>query len=171
MSSANRAWSSLLARRCSKGWPAVGRSSPRRSEARRNSCPQRQESSSTHSTSRRLQRRCARPRSFPARTRPPAPRPSGMTSMSRRAGWRRFCSPLEIGEPDLHQRPDRILEPGLARDYKSLLVALPNLRRIDPLLQPVVTCDEQLLDPLARVLGLHDRSLTAQSSVLRKTNG
>jgi DNA-binding NarL/FixJ family response regulator len=37
------------------------------------------------------------------------------------------------------------------------------------LLEAIVTGDEQLLDPLARVLPLHDRSLTAQSSVLSKS--
>jgi hypothetical protein len=33
------------------------------------------------------------------------------------------------------------------------------------LLEAIVTGDEQLLDPLVRVLPLHVRSLTAQSSV------
>src|SRR5256885_12994215 len=91
--------------------------------------------------------------------------------MSRRAGWRRFSSPLEIGEPDLHQRPDRFLEPGLARDYKSLLVVLPNLRRIDPLLEAVLPRDEQPLDAPGGVLPLHHLNLTAHRSVLRKTQG
>jgi len=36
------------------------------------------------------------------------------------------------------------------------------------LLESIVTGDEQPLDPLARVLPLHDRSLTAHSSVLGK---
>jgi hypothetical protein len=88
-----------------------------------------------------------------------------MTSTSRRAGWRRFSRPQEIREPDLDQRPDRVLEPGLAGDGESLLVALAYLGRIDPLLETIVAGDEQFLDPLVRVSGLHERSLAAHISV------
>ena len=36
------------------------------------------------------------------------------------AGWRRFSSePFEIGEPDLDERPDRLLDPGLARQLRA----------------------------------------------------
>ncbi|MDF2753513.1 MAG: hypothetical protein K0S82_1896 [Gaiellaceae bacterium] len=81
--------------------------------------------------------------------------------MRRRAGWRLFsCEPLEIGEPDLDERPHRVLEPGLARDGERLLVALAGLRGGDTLLEAVVARHEQLLDPRARILGpLHARSL------------
>jgi len=69
--------------------------------------------------------------------------------MSRRAAWRRFSSePLEVGEPELDERADRLLEPRLARERQRLLVALAGLRRIHALLQPVVAGDEQLLDLL-----------------------
>jgi hypothetical protein len=86
-------------------------------------------------------------------------------SMSRRAGWRRSSEPLEIGEPDLDQRLDRPLEPGLAGHLERLLVALPRLGRIDALLEPVVARHEQLLDPLARVAPLHVGSLAVHLSV------
>ena len=69
----------------------------------------------------------------------------------RRVGWRLCWSePLEVGEPELDERPHRLLEPGLARDRERLLVALPRLLRRDALLQPVVARDEQLLDPGSR---------------------
>ncbi len=68
---------------------------------------------------------------------------------------RRFSSePFEIGEPDLHQRPHRLLEAGLPRHEECFLVALPYLLRRDALLQPVVARDEELLDPLPRIV--HD---------------
>ena len=73
--------------------------------------------------------------------------------------------PLEIREPDLDKRPDRIFEPGVTSDGKSLLVALPHLGRIDPLFEPIITGYQQLLDPLARVRPLHERSLAAHISV------
>src|SRR5436190_13690551 len=98
------------------------------------------------------------------RTRPRGPRPRRTTSMSRRAGWRRSSEPLEIGEPDLDQRPDRLLEPGLAGQRERLLIVLSRLGRIDPLLEPVVARHEQLLDPLARVTPLHVRSLAVHLS-------
>jgi hypothetical protein len=73
----------------------------------------------------------------------------------RRAGWRPFSSePLEVGEPDLDERPHGILEPGFASDLQGLLVALPRLLRRNSLLQPVVPGDEELLDPPARLRGL-----------------
>ena len=85
--------------------------------------------------------------------------------MSRPAGWNQSSKPLEIGEPDLHQRPDRILEPSLPSDHKSLLVALPCFGGIDALFETFVTGYEQLLDPLMRVPRLHERSLAAHFSV------
>ena len=57
-------------------------------------------------------------------------RPSRTTSGVRRLGWRRFSSePFEVGEPDLDERPDRVLDPRLARELERLLVALPRLSR------------------------------------------
>ena len=58
---------------------------------------------------------------------------------------------LEVGEPDLDQRPDPLLDPGLPRERERLLVALAHLRRVDALLQPVVPGQDQLLD-LSRVV-------------------
>ena len=38
----------------------------------------------------------------------------------RRSGWRRSsCEPLEIREPDLDERPHRVLQPGLPRDRRG----------------------------------------------------
>ena len=59
---------------------------------------------------------------------------------------------VEVGEPDLDQRSDRVLETGLARDGQRLLVGLSHLVGRDALLQPVVAGDEQLLDALARLV-------------------
>jgi CheY-like chemotaxis protein len=90
--------------------------------------------------------------------------------MSRRAGWRRSSKPLEIREPDVDQRLDRILQPGLARDGERLLVALARFAMIHPLLEPVVAGHKQLLDPRPSVDLLHERSLAAHISVTDKTN-
>lgn len=80
--------------------------------------------------------------------------------MSRRAGSRRFSSePFQVGEPDLDERANRVLQPGLPRKFERLLVALSHLGRIDALLEPVVPGDQELLDSLARV-ALHRASLT-----------
>jgi preprotein translocase subunit SecG len=82
----------------------------------------------------------------------------------RPAGWRLFSfarrarEALEIGEPELDQRPDARLEASLAGDRERLLVTLPRLRRRDALLEPVVAGHEQLLDPGARIV--HDASVT-----------
>jgi hypothetical protein len=94
------------------------------------------------------------------------PQPSVTTSLSRPAGWRRFSSqPFEIGKADLDQRPDRVLEARFSRNGERLLVACPRFRGIDALLEAIVTGDEELLNPLTRVFGLHDRSLAAHISV------
>jgi hypothetical protein len=83
--------------------------------------------------------------------------------MSRRAAWRRFSSePLEVGEPDLDERADGVLESGLDRNRERLLVALPRLLRVDALLEPVVARDEKSLDSLTRLVGLHFPSVTVQ---------
>ena len=81
--------------------------------------------------------------------------------MRRRAGWRLSSSaqPLEIREPDLDERPHRLLEAGLPRDGERLLVALPRLLGRHPLLEPVVAGDEQLLDPRPRVVRMLLRPL------------
>jgi hypothetical protein len=71
-------------------------------------------------------------------------------SSVRRSGWRRFsCEPFEVCEPDLDERPDRLLEPGLPRDCERLFVALPNLVGLHSLLQAVVAGQEQVVDLLA----------------------
>jgi hypothetical protein len=59
---------------------------------------------------------------------------------------------VEIGQPDLDERSDRVLEPGLPRDLERLLVALTDLVERDPLLEPVVARHQELLDALARVV-------------------
>src|SRR5439155_21115413 len=111
---------------------------------------------------------CAQPRGYRVRTRRRGPRPRGMTSMSRRAAWRRFSSkPLEVGEPELDERADRLLQPRLARKRQRLLVALAGLRRIHALFQPVVAGDEQLLDLLTWARPLHKRTVAVQIYVLR----
>ena len=87
--------------------------------------------------------------------------------MCRRAAWRRFSSePVEIGESDLDERPHGLLEARCPRDLQRPLVRLARLRRVDPLLQPVVARDQQLLDLLARRIGspLHISSVTRQSA-------
>jgi len=69
--------------------------------------------------------------------------------------------PLEVGKPDLDEGPDRFLQAGLARSLQCLLVALAHFRRVDALFQPVVTGDEELLDPLAGALPLHKSTVTS----------
>jgi CheY-like chemotaxis protein len=70
--------------------------------------------------------------------------------------------PIEVGEPDLDERPHLVLEPCLACDGERLLIALARLGRVDALLEPVVPGHEQLLDPLTWVVPLHKRRLTRQ---------
>ena len=67
----------------------------------------------------------------------------------------------QIREPDLDERPDPLLEPGLPRERERLLPALARLRRVDALLEPVVARHEQLLDPLVDVL-FHKATLTGR---------
>jgi preprotein translocase subunit SecG len=71
----------------------------------------------------------------------------------RRSEWRSFSSePVEIGQPDLDKRSHGGFEARLARDLERLLVALPGLRRVDALLETVVTRHEQTLDLRPRVV-------------------
>jgi hypothetical protein len=70
--------------------------------------------------------------------------------------------PLEIGEPEVDERTDLVLDAGLARGGQRLLVACARLRGIDALLEAVVTGDEQLADALARLVPLHKPSVTRQ---------
>jgi CheY-like chemotaxis protein len=92
--------------------------------------------------------------------------------VSRRAGWRRFSSePLEVGEPDLDQRADALLEPGLSRDGQRLLVVLARFSRVDALLEPVVARHEKLLDSLTRLFALHIRTVAVQISTKEMKNG
>ena len=76
--------------------------------------------------------------------------------------WRRFSSePFEIGQPDLHERPNRLLEPRVLRGLEGLLVALPHFLRVDALFEAVVSGDQELLDPLPGVVALHKRTVTS----------
>src|SRR5439155_8386326 len=85
------------------------------------------------------------------------------TSGGRRSGSRRSSAALrQVGEPDLDERADRLLEPGLARHRERLLPALARLRGVDALLQPVVAGHEQLLDALPHKITLHKASVTRQ---------
>src|SRR5262245_65741098 len=92
-----------------------------------------------------------------------ARRPPRTTSGGRRSGWRRSCCALlELRKPDLDERPDALLETGLARDRERGLVALAHLVEGDTLLQPIVPGHQELLDPLAGVVGTgHDPEATA----------
>src|SRR5205823_3186560 len=126
---------------------------------------------------------CARRPPSRSRTTPRAPRRSSTTSGVRRRRWRRssrepFLSrgnfffrrreplrePLQIREPELDERPDRVLETGRARLLERLLEALPDLHRVDALLQPVVSRDQELLDPFPRVFAWHFRVGTIRFS-------
>jgi CheY-like chemotaxis protein len=76
---------------------------------------------------------------------------------------RSSSEPLEVGEPDLDERPDCFLESGLDGGRERLLVALTRLFGSCALLQPVVTCHQKLLDSLMSVSrALHKRSLTRE---------
>ena len=98
--------------------------------------------SSTRSTSASLR---ARSRPLPSLPSPERGRARGRGAARpqdcRRLGWRRFCcEPFEIGQPDLDERPDRLVEPVLARQLERPLVALrgssrgetPCLSRLSP---------------------------------------
>jgi len=53
---------------------------------------------------------------------------------------------LEVGEPDLDERPHALLEAGLAGDRQRLLVALPDFLGGNALFEPVVAGQEQVVD-------------------------
>ena len=83
--------------------------------------------------------------------------------MRRRAGWRRFSSePLELGQPDVHQLADGLLEPDLGRDRERLCVGLPHFAEIHALFQTIVASDEESVDPLTCVVPLHIRTVSVQ---------
>ncbi len=85
---------------------------------------------------------------FRCRTTPPASRRRATTSSFRRSGSKRFCFELrEIGKPELDQRRDLLLDPGLARELERLLVAFTHLRGRDTLFQAVVPREQRFLDP------------------------
>ena len=67
---------------------------------------------------------------------------------------------MEVGEPDLDERANRLLEARLARDRERLLVGLTHLVDRDALLEPIVSRDQQFLDAFARVVG-HGTSVAA----------
>jgi CheY-like chemotaxis protein len=58
---------------------------------------------------------------------------------------------FEICEPELDERPDALLQPGLAGQFERLLVSRADLLGRDSLLQPVVAGDQELLDLLPRI--------------------
>jgi preprotein translocase subunit SecG len=64
----------------------------------------------------------------------------------------RTAEAFEVGEPDLHEGPYRILEAGFTGRREGLLVALAHLLRRDALLEPVVTGDQEPLDLRPRVV-------------------
>jgi preprotein translocase subunit SecG len=73
---------------------------------------------------------------------------------------------VEVGEPELDQGSDRVLEARLARDRERFLVARPHLLHGNALLEAVVTRHEQLLDPRPRVSGLgHGESVIASATL------
>src|SRR5712691_1509275 len=107
--------------------------------------------------------RCVRLLRCPARTRPRGRRLPPMTCATRPSGSRRSSAArrrLEVGEPDLDERAHRVFEARLAGDRERLFPALARLLGVDALLQPVVSRDEQLLNPLPGILTLHESSVT-----------
>ena len=165
MSSASRASSSRSARRRSRRSPARGASSRPASAAHPSSFRATPACSSIRRTRPSSQRRSAQRPRYRFRTRPRERLPRSTTSGFRRSGWRRSSSePFEIGEPDLDERPHRVLDPRLARHLERLLVALARLLRRHALLQAVVARDEQPLDLRARLVArwVHIRSLNRQ---------
>ena len=93
-------------------------------------------------------------------SRPGAP-PRRTTSGGRRSGWRSFCfvlQPIEVGQPDLDERADGLLESRLPGGLERRLVARAHLVERHALLEPVVAGHEQVLDLRARVVrGVHER--------------
>jgi hypothetical protein len=65
---------------------------------------------------------------------------------------------LQVGEPDLDQRPNALLQTGFARNRQRLLVALAHLLRSNALLQAVVPGYEQFLDAFTRIAHKKERS-------------
>ena len=80
-----------------------------------------------------------------------------MRKSRERVGWKERLvasgAGVEVGQAELHQGAHGVLEPRLARGGERLLVALPDLLGGDPLLEPVVAGHEEVLNPLADVLG------------------
>src|SRR3954469_71883 len=54
--------------------------------------------------------------------------------------------PVEVGQADIDERADPLLHPVLARKLERLLVGGAHLVSGDPLFQPVVACDQKLLN-------------------------
>jgi hypothetical protein len=53
--------------------------------------------------------------------------------------WRRFCfKPFKIGEPDLDEPSDPLLDAGGPRELECLLVTLAHFRGLHALFQPVI---------------------------------
>ena len=69
---------------------------------------------------------------------------------------------VEIGQPHLNERADRVFEPCLPGQRQCLLVALAYLFDVNALLQAIVARDEQVLDARANVLGHDSGTLGAE---------
>ena len=106
------------------------------------------------------------------RTRRRARRPPGTTSGCRRSGWRRFSSePFEVGEPDLDQRADPLLEAVLARERERLLVALRGSSRPTPCLSRLSPVRSRSWIFSSRLCLVHRRQPLRVRAALRVTLG
>jgi hypothetical protein len=65
---------------------------------------------------------------------------------------------VQVGDPDLDERPDRVLDPRLAGERERLLPALPRLGGIHALFETVVSGYEKLLDPRTQIILGHEES-------------
>src|SRR5262249_61738343 len=84
-----------------------------------------------------------------ART-PAGRRRRGPRAGGRRLGWRRSGGGrFESGDPDLDERPHLVLEARFARRRERLQERLPRLLGVDTLLEPVVSCYQQLANLFA----------------------
>src|SRR5207249_4631636 len=70
--------------------------------------------------------------------------------------WSRSSSePLEVGQPELDERADGLLEAVLARQLERLLVVRADLVRRHALLEPVVAGEQEVVDLLACLVLVH----------------
>jgi hypothetical protein len=86
-------------------------------------------------------------------------RPPPTTSGFRPSGWSRFSlEPLEVGQPDLDERRDLLLDPCGSCERQGPLPAFTCPVSARPLLQAVIAFDERPLDTAANV-SLHVATL------------